>query len=127
MQSPGKEAVGGEFVRHHLIGAAPRAMTLILHNLGSQLTEGVREHRRAPGMKPALNTEESSARSCSRQWIRAQGTIDAVFAPNRRDTKRPILRLGGNAWPFLPDAANRCRSNLHPRIHERERHRDFSI
>jgi hypothetical protein len=87
----------------------------------------------ALGTKPALNTEQSSARSCSGQWIQAQGTIDAVFAPYRRDAKQAVRRLGGNAWPFLPDAANHCRSelhcraDLHPRIHERERHRDVSI
>src|SRR5258708_3037063 len=81
----------------------------------------------ALGTKPALYTEESSARSCSGQWIQAQGTIDAVFAPYRRDAKQAVRRLGGNAWPFLPDAANHCRSDLHPRIHERERHRDVSI
>jgi hypothetical protein len=81
----------------------------------------------ALGTKPALNTEESSARSCSGQWIQAQGTIDAVFAPHRRDAKQAVRRLGGNAWPFLPDAANHCRSDLHPRIHERERYRDVSI
>src|SRR5712671_1943135 len=85
------------------------------------------KHDCALGTKPALNTEESSARSCSGQWIQAQGTIDAVFAPYRRDSKRPVLRFGGNAWPLLRRrAANRRRSDLHPRIHEREQHRDVS-
>jgi hypothetical protein len=55
-------------------------------------------------------------------------TIDAAFARNRRDTKRPIIRLGGNAWPLLRrGAANRCRSDPHPPIRVRERHRDASI
>jgi hypothetical protein len=58
----------------------------------------------------------------------AIGTIDAAFARNRRDTKRPIIRLGGNAWPLLRrGVANRCRSDRHPPIRVRERHRDVSI
>jgi hypothetical protein len=86
------------------------------------------EHGCALGTKPALNTEESRARSCSGQWIQAQGLIDAVFAPNGRDAKQAVLRLGGNAWPFLPrHAANRCRPDLHPLVHERELHRSVSI
>jgi hypothetical protein len=55
-------------------------------------------------------------------------TIDAAFVRNRRDTKRPIIRLGGNAWPLLRrGAANRCRSDPYPPIRVRERHRDVSI
>jgi hypothetical protein len=55
-------------------------------------------------------------------------TIDAAFARNRRDAKRPIIRLGGNAWPLLRrSAANRCRSDPYPPIRVRERHRDVSI
>ena len=55
-------------------------------------------------------------------------TIDAAFARNRRDAKRPIIRLGGNAWPLLRrSAANRCRSDPDPPIRVRERHRDVSI
>src|ERR1700676_4975377 len=64
--------------------------------------------------------------SCSGQWIQARGTIDAAFAHYRRDAKRPILRVAGNAWPLLPNAANRCRLRLQPPVHEREQHRSLS-
>ena len=90
---------------------------------------GARWRRGVPfGTKPALNKGRAAPGVAPGSGFKRKGTIDAVFAPYRRVAERPILRLGGNAWPLeRPRAANRCRSDLHPPIHGREQHRDVSL